>query len=113
MLRKSGFFLDRREDTRLLFLGEDWRCVDDEMESVGVAALGRDGAKEFVGDMDETVLARLLASIEMGDMDLRCDGRSIMDGLPMKTTDTILASASWLFLRGDCASVSSVSESQS
>jgi hypothetical protein len=87
MWRKSGFFLDRREDTRLLFLGEDWRCVDDDMESVDVAALGRDG-------IDETVLARLLASIELDDVDLRCDGRSIMDGLPMKTTDTTRASAS-------------------
>jgi hypothetical protein len=49
---------------------------------VVVAALCTDDARERGGDTEDTVLARLLAPMEVGDMDLRCDGRSMMDGLP-------------------------------
>jgi hypothetical protein len=79
MFRKSGCLLERRDDTRLLFLGDDsW----DPEPNVGVAGLCTDDARERGGDMEDTVLARLLAPMEVGDMDLRCDGRSMIDGLP-------------------------------
>lgn len=102
MLRNRGFLLDRSEDTRLFFRG-DCCNLDDVKDSVGVAVLC------MLDETEDTVLARLLGSVEFGEPDLRNAGRSIIEGFPMNTTDTTMAVLSWLILRGDWGS--SVSES--
>lgn len=53
---------------------------------------------EMAGE-DVTELLSDLASDEIGDTDRLGHGSSTMDGLPAKTTDTILAVSSWLLRR--------------